>query len=504
MAICYVSLMSETKKQRLSSISKNELLYATIVSCCSHELISSDFESLFVYLNTLFDTTLIPDQYIPLYIDLCFFFSGSYRERKPIKNSSSQTHIAIYQASSEAWESFYENCGGNPSYQEMYNTTSSKLYLKDRASAYAATLAFQTLEGVYKEVQDNEETQNKITFDFQFPIIREKKDKYKKITDSITDIISSEEDSVITDKFENNLISFFNEYNNASKNLTKEFESQDFWEIINFENLPEKSTRMGFRQISRAKTSFGEIHPATKSVILNVLRNEMSLDPDVEKYPIGGFAEITNNGELDNIVRTELVYCGENISNNFDIFDLRLVQKEATFYTRDQSISFDPKRYILISMKNLKDICYKTKDQPYQVKVITIALVSKFIDDFISIFKKTASKVDILCDKEDANIFTSIYNYEIEKGFINIIEETDYDKYSGVVSVNKEIPDFISLIPGNVFKIRNESKTESFVYSEINMRNIVDSLLIHSAKIRNKSFFISLREAIKNKGKSRH
>ncbi len=496
--------MSETKKPCLSSLSKNESLYIKILSCCSHEMASSDFESLFIYLNTLFDTTIIPDQYIPLYIDLCFFFSGSYRERKPMKNNSSQLQIALYQSSSEAWDSLYENCNGNPSYQEMYNNTYSKLYMKDNASAYAATLAFQTLEGVYRECQDNEDNKTSLSFDFQFPILRDKKDKYKKMIDYISEYIFNEEDTEVTNNFTNDLISFFNQYTDAAKNLVKEFESQDFWEIINFENLPEKSTRMGFRQISRAKNSFGEIHPATKSVILNVLRNEMSLDPDVEKYPIGGFAEITCNGELDNIVRTELVYCGENITPSFDIFDLRLVQKETSFYTRDQSISFDPKRYLLISMKNLKDICYKTKDQPYQVKVITIAIVSKFIDDFISIFKKTASKIDILCDQEDKNVFASIYSYEIEKGFINLIDETDYDKYSGVISVNKEIPDFISLIPGNVFKIRNESKTESFVYSEINMRNIVDSLLIHSAKIRNKSFFISLKEAIKNKSKSRH
>lgn len=494
--------MPENKKQCLSSLSKNELLYMKIISCCSHELSSSDFDSFFIYLNTLFDTTIIPDQYIPLYIDLCFFFSGFYRERHPSKSNYSQINIELYQAFSEAWESLYQNCNSNASYQEMFNNTYSKLYMRDNASAYAATLAFQPLEFLHRETQEDEKTENKLTFEFQFPILRDKKEKYKNKISLLDEIINNEDDPDVIFNFENDLINFFNAYTDASKKLIKEFESQDFWEIINFESLPEKSTRIGFRQISRAKISFGEIHPATKSIILNVLRNEMSLDPDVEKYPIGGFAEITNNGELDNIVRTELVFCDEKISSSFDIFDLRLIQKETTFYTRDQSISFDPKRYILISMKNLKDICYKTKDQPYQVKIITIAIISKFIDDFISIFSKTCSKIDIVCDQEDKNIFVSIYNYEIEKGFINLIEEAQYDKYSGVISVNKEMPEFISLIPGNTFKIKNNSKTESFSYSDSNMRNVVNLLLIHSAKIRNKSFFISLNNSIKNRTKT--
>lgn len=490
--------MEETRTDSLSSLSnlsKNEKMFLKIINTCSHDISPSDFENLSVYMNTLFDSSSIPDQFIPIYIDLCFYFSGLYRERhqyKPVITHSSNPRLQ--QVSSEAWELLWQHAIDNTSYNELKLNTYAKLFLRDKAAAYAAILAFQNAEGLNSETTE----ESVLTYDFQFAIFRNKGDKYRKLLTLNTAYLQNETDDAVVDKFMTGLISMFEQYSEGTKLLLKEFEAQDFWEIIHFHNLPEKSTRMGFRQISRAKTNFGNLHPATKSIILNVLRSEMSLDPDVEKYPIGGFAEITNScSNLDNIVRTEFVYCGEKISKNFDIFDLRMVKKETTYYERDQSISFDPKRYLCISMHQMNDLNHKVKEQPYQLKILTIAIVSKFVDDFLSIFKKTASKIDIFCDKETQNIFLTLYQREIDTGFINLIEEVEYEKYSSVIAVNTESENFISLIPGNTFKVKADMKTERFVFSNENMRKVVDSLLIASSKIKNKSFFISLKEATK-------
>lgn len=59
---------------------------------------------------------------------------------------------------------------------------------------------------------------------------------------------------------------------------------------------------------------------------------------DESVYPIGGFASLSNSGSLENLVTSELIYMEETAGEEVDLFDLRYVESELLYYTRDESL----------------------------------------------------------------------------------------------------------------------------------------------------------------------
>jgi hypothetical protein len=58
--------------------------------------------------------------------------------------------------------------------------------------------------------------------------------------------------------------------------------------------------------------------------------------PDEGTFPQGGLAELTTRGTLENLVRTELVYAGEQAIPGVDWLTLRYVENELLYYRREE------------------------------------------------------------------------------------------------------------------------------------------------------------------------
>jgi hypothetical protein len=60
---------------------------------------------------------------------------------------------------------------------------------------------------------------------------------------------------------------------------------------------------------------------------------------DQDQYPVGGFSSMSTSGTLENLVTSELIYMedGTDPSDGIDLFDLRYVEGELLYYTRDES-----------------------------------------------------------------------------------------------------------------------------------------------------------------------
>jgi hypothetical protein len=66
---------------------------------------------------------------------------------------------------------------------------------------------------------------------------------------------------------------------------------------------------------------------------------------DEDRYPIGGFSAISTQGSLENLVTSELIYMDRD-PEEVDLFDMRYVEGELLYYTRDESVFVRSRRVV--------------------------------------------------------------------------------------------------------------------------------------------------------------
>ncbi len=70
---------------------------------------------------------------------------------------------------------------------------------------------------------------------------------------------------------------------------------------------------------------------------------------DEASYPIGGFASLSNSGSLENLVTSELAYMDDGDAE-IDLFDVRYVESELLYYTRDESVFVRRRRVVTLAL----------------------------------------------------------------------------------------------------------------------------------------------------------
>jgi hypothetical protein len=65
-------------------------------------------------------------------------------------------------------------------------------------------------------------------------------------------------------------------------------------------------------------------------------------------YPVGGFANLTTQGSLENLVSSELIYMDDAGAPRPDLFDLRFVEGELLYYSRDESVAVRKRRQVTL------------------------------------------------------------------------------------------------------------------------------------------------------------
>lgn len=95
---------------------------------------------------------------------------------------------------------------------------------------------------------------------------------------------------------------------------------------------------------------------------------------DESVYPIGGFASMSNSGSLENLVTSELIYMDQ--AQEVDLFDMRYVEGELLYYTRDESIHVR-RRHVLtfVLPAELTDARFKDPDLRWQRLVLAQGLI---------------------------------------------------------------------------------------------------------------------------------
>jgi hypothetical protein len=100
---------------------------------------------------------------------------------------------------------------------------------------------------------------------------------------------------------------------------------------------------------------------------------------DEDRYPIGGFSSIATFGSLENLVTSELIYMDEN-SDDVDLFDMRYVEGELLYYTRDESVFIRSRRVVTFVFEpELVRARFKDQGMRWQRLVAAMGLLSAVV-----------------------------------------------------------------------------------------------------------------------------
>ncbi|MGV3625208.1 MAG: hypothetical protein ACO1OB_30625 [Archangium sp.] len=153
-------------------------------------------------------------------------------------------------------------------------------------------------------------------------------------------------------------------------------------EVFLVENLAALKTlaaRVALTQLAEVAQLVDEQLPAR-------LRGQVFEDGDAptaleedSAFPVGGFSSISTSGSIENLVTSELIYM-ENGDARPDLFDVRFVENELLYYSRDESVSVRRKRVLaLVFDASLSQWAVKDAGEKYQRLVWLFGAVTALI-----------------------------------------------------------------------------------------------------------------------------
>jgi hypothetical protein len=185
------------------------------------------------------------------------------------------------------------------------------------------------------------------------------------------------------------------------------FTDEDIWEISHLDALPSDSARLSLREVHRAQRRVGAADPTQLLSLKRRVREVPMEDTESDRYPTGGFDAVSTKGSFENLVRSEIAYVGEaaDILDGIDLFDLRFVESELLFYTRDESPLLDQRRELTFVIERPSELRTKERTLSAQSLVLVHALILAMQKDVTRAFGTRGSHATIaylVASEEDA------------------------------------------------------------------------------------------------------
>ncbi len=157
----------------------------------------------------------------------------------------------------------------------------------------------------------------------------------------------------------------------------------DLFALENLVVLERLTQRLAVADVVRAQEAIGATIPRR---LPRRRRNEGDVASKLEDesvYPAGGFASVSTSGSLENLVTSELIYMdppkgavGGGGAPGIDLFDMRYVEGELLYYTRDEAILVRRRRLVIVALApDLVRARVKDRNLPWQRIVLVLALV---------------------------------------------------------------------------------------------------------------------------------
>jgi hypothetical protein len=163
----------------------------------------------------------------------------------------------------------------------------------------------------------------------------------------------------------------------AARPLLKE---EDLWELAHLDDVPSEAQRLALRTVHRLMARIG---PPASSPLARLQRRARDVpvdDDDTSAFPAGGFDAMSTQGTFENLVRSEVAYVGEGrgvdeagVVVGPDLFDLRFVEGELLYYTRDESPLLEQRRAQVFVVVDVERLRFKLPELPAQTLVLVLA-----------------------------------------------------------------------------------------------------------------------------------
>lgn len=169
---------------------------------------------------------------------------------------------------------------------------------------------------------------------------------------------------------------------------------EDLFELTHFEKLKTEALRIGCRQLIEIERRLGEID-LRELPIQDESADSDTAFVDETYYPTGGISEITTRGAFENLVLSELIYMESK--EEIDLFDLRFVEGELLFYTRDAGQLRRKRRTVHLILDLGEIFSLKSSGYDYQFSILLLGLCLRLIRDLTRYFEHDALQFHIHC-----------------------------------------------------------------------------------------------------------
>jgi hypothetical protein len=198
----------------------------------------------------------------------------------------------------------------------------------------------------------------------------------------------------------------------------------DLFTLENLEVLGTLGQRLAIADVVDAADAIAEALP--KRIVRRRRREGASATrlPDESVYPAGGFASISTSGSLENLVASELVYMNPPsrlgplsssvrdpnsrpglAAAQVDLFDVRYVEGELLYYTRDEAIHVRQRRLVLLAIDpSVASARVKDPHTPWQRLVVMLGVLLVLIKQLAALLGEESLAIEVLFLRDDEGL----------------------------------------------------------------------------------------------------
>ncbi len=218
------------------------------------------------------------------------------------------------------------------------------------------------------------------------------------------------------------------------------FLDEELWELAHLVDLPSEAARLALRTVHRTCAAIPRLAPATQALLRRRAR-DVPIDAEApDTFPAGGFDAMSTKGALENLVRTEVAWVGEGTTTTPDgrpgpdLFDVRFVEGELLFYTRDESPLLLQRRALVIVVEDVDHLRHKVPTLPTQTLVLVQAVALRAFHDLVDVVGAPAVQATFALGGQDGHVVAE------EQALLSLSLQTDVAHRRAAVVSPSEAP----------------------------------------------------------------
>ncbi len=184
----------------------------------------------------------------------------------------------------------------------------------------------------------------------------------------------------------------------------------DLFALENLVVLGSLTQRLAIADVVRAQEAISETIPRRLPRRRRKEGDVASKLEDESVYPVGGFSSVSTSGSLENLVTSELIYMDPTGSEraasaglpDVDLFDMRYVEGELLYYTRDEAIFVRRRRVVILALApDLARARVKDRQLPWQRIVLVLGVVLVVTKKLVELLGEEALEIRVVFQHED-------------------------------------------------------------------------------------------------------